>query len=168
MVIKNKEAQGIQRIDGRLHSIDEIRSEAGELLSRVASPLRVEFKPEDIAQLIVGALMLGVPVALTEEVWNLGEVLSPQRILMIVAVSLAVNAFFVKALFYPKKTDLSEYRYQFIMRVVTAYTIALLTALLLLELIGMGLFFDPVLALKRAVIVALPASFAATVVDYIR
>jgi uncharacterized membrane protein len=168
MVKKNKETQCIQRINGRLHSIDEIRSEAGELLSRVASPLRVEFKPEDIAQLIVGALMLGVPVALTEEVWNLGEVLSPQRILMIVAVSLAVNAFFVKVLFYPKQTDLSEYRYQFITRVVAAYAIALLTALLLLELIGMGLFIDPVLALKRAVIVALPASFAATVVDYIR
>lgn len=65
----------------------------------MASPLRVEFKLEDIAQLIVGALMLGVPVALTEEVWNLGEVLSPVRILMIVAVSLAVNSFFVKVLF---------------------------------------------------------------------
>ena len=168
MVKKSKETQGIQRINGRLHSIDEIRSEAGELLSRVASPLRVEFKAEDIAQLIVGALMLGVPVALTEEVWNLGEVLSPQRILMIVAVSLAINAFFVKVLFYPKQTDLSEYRYQFITRVVAAYAIALLTALLLLDIIGMGLLVDPILAIKRAVIIALPASFAATAVDYIR
>ena len=168
MVIKNKEAQGVQRINGRLHSIDEIRSEAGELLSRVASPLRVEFKPEDIAQLIVGSLMLGVPVALTEEVWNLGAALSPVRIFLIVILSLAVNSFFVKVLFYPKQTDLSEYRYQFIMRVVMAYTIALLTALLLLDIIGMGLLADPILAIKRAVIIALPASFAATSVDYIR
>jgi uncharacterized membrane protein len=168
MASKEKQTQGIRRIGGRLHSIDEIRNEAGELLSRVASPLRVEFKLEDVAQLIVGALMLGAPVALTEEVWNLGEALSLGRILMIVAVSLTVNAFFVKVLFYPKQTDLSEYRYQFIKRVIASYTIALLTALLLLDLIGMGLFIDPLLALKRAVIVALPASFAATAVDYIR
>jgi uncharacterized membrane protein len=168
MAKRNEETQSTQRINGRLHSIDEIRSEAGELLSRVASPLRVEFKPGDITQLIVGALMLGVPVALTEEVWNLGEALSPLRIFMIVAVSLAVNSFFVKALFYPKQTDLSEYRYQFIMRVFAAYAIALLTALLLLDIIGMGFLTDPVLAIKRAVIIALPASFAATAVDYIR
>jgi hypothetical protein len=74
----------------------------------------------------------------------------------------------VKVLFYPQQTDLSEYRYQFILRVVAAYGIALLTALLLLDIIGMGLLTDPILAIKRAVIIALPASFAATAVDYIR
>jgi len=63
---------------------------------------------------------------------------------------------------------LPEYRYEFIERVIVGYAIALIAALLLLALFDKGLIEDPLLGLKRAVIVALLASFAATVVDCIR
>ncbi len=95
------ESQKIQRVGGRLHRISEVIDDDGTVISRVAAPLRVEFKLEDVAQLLTGALMLAVPVALTEEVWVQGEELPIFRIYIIASLSLAVNAFFVKMLFYP-------------------------------------------------------------------
>jgi uncharacterized membrane protein len=153
-------------IDGRLHSIHEIRDKAGELISHIATPLRVELKREDIAQLIAGAIMLGVPVALTEEVWVLGEMLPASRIWMIAVGSILINAFYVKMLFY--RDNLAEYPFQFINRVLASYAAALLVALVLLTMFDMGPLQDPMLALRRAVIIAFPASFAAISVDYIR
>jgi uncharacterized membrane protein len=166
MESENDKARAVRRIGGRLHVIDEIRDEAGKAITRVASPLRVEFLWEDLAQLFTGALMLAAPIAFTEEVWDLGEVLSADRILLIAGLSFLINALFVKMLFYPD--NLSEYRFEFFKRVVAGYFIAIAASLLLLALIDKGLIDDPVLALKRAVIIALPASFAATAVDYIR
>ena len=162
-----KQEEKITRtINGRLHSIHEIRDRAGELISQIATPLRVELKLEDIAQLIAGAIMLGVPVALTEEVWVLGETLPASRIWMIAVGSILVNAFFVKMLFY--RDNLAKYPIQFISRVLASYTAALLVALVLLAMFDMGPLQDPMLALRRAVIIAFPASFAAISVDYIR
>ena len=161
-----KTNSNIQEINGRLHSIHDVRDAAGKLITQIASPLKVELKLEDVAQLIGGAFMLGVPVALTEEVWILGETLPAGRIFMIFVVSFLVNAFFVKMLFY--RDNLAEYPLEFIKRVCAAYGVALLVALLLLTLFDMGPLEDPILALRRAVIIAFPASFAAISVDYIR
>ena len=105
-------------------------------------------------------------VALTEEVWVLGETLPGYRIMLIALASVVTLAFFIKALFYAEYSQ--EYRVEFVKRVVAAYTITLLVALILLFLIDKGPIEDPVLTLNRAVIIAFPASFAATAVDYIK
>lgn len=165
-IVKEKQNEVVEEIDGRLHTIRDIHDEAGKLLTQIATPLRAQLKFEDIVQLIGGALMLGVPVALTEEVWILGETLPTARIYLIVGLSLLINGVFIKILFYPG--NLSEYPVEFIKRVCAAYVVALLVSLLLLALFDMGPLDDPVLALRRAVIIAFPASFAATTVDYIR
>ena len=162
----NQKSQRIRRIDGRLHTIEEVRDEAGKLITQIASPLKVELCWGDIAQLIVGAFMLGVPVALTEEVWDLGASLPTYRIIGIAIMSVLVNAFFVKVLFYGDRWR--EFLGEFCKRVLASYGITLIVSLLLLEIIDMGLLADPALAIRRAVIIALPASFAATAVDYIR
>jgi uncharacterized membrane protein len=166
MTSGGKESQEIQRVGGRLHRISEVIDDDGTVISRVAAPLRVEFKLEDVAQLLTGALMLAVPVALTEEVWVLGEELPVFRIYLIAGLSLAVNAFFVKMLFYPG--ELWAFRVEFFKRVFVGYAIAVAAALIMLSLIGKGLLVDPYLAMRQAVIIALPASFAATAMDYIR
>lgn len=163
---EQKHKPDVFRVDGRLHVVDEIRNAAGELITQIASPMRVELKFEDIVQLIVGSLMLGVPVALSEEAWNLGATLPASRIYMIAGFTIMLNAFFIKMLFY--RDNLPEYRLDFIKRVCAAYIVALLMALLLLAMFDKGLLEDPILAMRRAVIIAFPASFAATTVDYMR
>lgn len=161
-----KERREIQRVGDRLHTVTEVTDENGRVIDRVSTPLRVEFKLEDVAQLLTGALMLAVPVALTEEVWVLGEELPAIRIYLIAGLSLAVNAFFVKMLFYPG--ELWVFRTEFFKRVFVGYAIAFAAALIMLSLVDKGPIYDPILAMRRAVIIALPASFAATAMDYIR
>ncbi len=73
---KQQSATRIERRDGRLHSIQEIRDRAGRVVSQVATPLKVELHGEDIAQLVAGACVMAIPIAFTEEVWTLGSTLS--------------------------------------------------------------------------------------------
>jgi len=157
----------VERIDGRLHSIHEVRDNAGKLLSQLAKPLQVELHGDDIAQLVAGACALAIPVAFTEEVWVLGSTLSSGRILLTAVTSVLTLAFFVRSLFYPGK-DLHEYRFEFVKRVVVSYLTTLAVAMVLLTLIEKGPFDDLQLALRRAALIAFPASFAATAVDYIK
>ena len=67
---------GVHRIDGRLHLVHHVHEEEGNLITTVTGPLKVEFRLEDLGQLLAGACVMALPVALTEEVWNLGETLS--------------------------------------------------------------------------------------------
>ena len=157
----------VERRDGRLHSIQEVRDNAGRLLSQLAEPLQVELHGNDIAQLVAGACALAIPIAFTEEVWVLGSTLPSGRILLIAVTSVLALAFFVRSLFYPGK-NLYEYRFEFVKRVLASYLTTLAVAMILLILIDKGPFDDLQLALRRAVLIAFPASFAATAVDYIK
>ena len=160
-------ATRIERRNGRLHSIHEVRDSAEGLLSQLAEPLQVELHGNDIAQLVAGACALAIPVAYTEEVWGLGSTLSSERILLVALASVVSLSFFVRSLFYPGR-DLHEYRFEFVKRVLASYLTTLTVAMLLLILIDKGPFDDLALALRRAVLIAFPASFAATAVDYIK
>lgn len=63
----------IKRIGGYLHKVIPVMDSTGKILSYTLKPLMVELKPRDILQIIVGASILAVPIAFTEETWNLGE-----------------------------------------------------------------------------------------------
>lgn len=157
----------VERRDGRLHSVQEVRDNAGRVLSQLAKPLQVELHGDDIAQLVAGACAIAIPIAFAEEVWTLGSTLSTGRILLVALTSVMALAFFVRSLFYPGK-NLHEYRFDFVKRVIASYLTTLAVAMVLLILIDKGPLDDLPLALRRAVLIAFPASFAATAVDYIK
>jgi uncharacterized membrane protein len=127
--------------------------------------LRVEFNLEDVGQLIAGAFVMALPLALAEEVWDLGASLSTTRIMMIFLLSVITLAIFVWALFYGNHA--AEYKGHFLRRVVTAYLVTFLVSLILLMLFDKAPLDDPGLAINRAIIVAFPVAFAATAVDFI-
>ena len=157
----------VERRDGRLHSVQEVRDNAGRVLSQLAKPLQVELHGDDIAQLVAGACAIAIPIAFAEEVWTLGSTLSTGRILLVALTSVMALAFFVRSLFYPGE-NLHEYRFDFVKRMIASYLTTLAVAMLLLILIDKGPLDDLPLALRRAVLIAFPASFAATAVDYIK
>lgn len=159
-------APDTQRIDGRLHSIHDVHDSEGNVVSTVAKPLKVETHLEDIAQLVAGALIMALPVAQTEEVWNLGSDLSTGRILLIMAVSLVTLAGFIWGLFYGK--HISTYPGYFLKRLLLAYGLTFAVALVLLVLFDKAPMDDLALAFRRTVLVAFPAAFAATAVDFMR
>lgn len=155
-----------RQISGRLHVVEELRDKAGNLVSTVTRPLKVDFQLTDFVQLIAGATVMALPVALTEEVWDLAAELSPGRSLLILAISLATLSAFIWALFYGK--HLPDYPKEFVTRCVSAYRVTFLVSLLLLALFDKAPLDDLGLAFKRAVLVAFPASFAATAVDFMK
>lgn len=126
----------------------------------------MEFRLEDLGQLVAGACVMALPVTLTEEVWNLGETLSLGRTLVILALSLLTLAGFVWGLFYGKR--ITEYQGHFFKRAASAYVVTFLVALLLLFLFDKAPLDDLRLTLTRTIIVAFPSSFAATAVDFMK
>lgn len=156
----------LHRIDGRLHLLHRVRDENGKLVLTVTGPLKVEFRFEDFCQLVIGACVLALPVALTEEVWNLGEQLSTARTLMIMAVSMLTLTGFVWVLFYGERV--ADYKRDFVRRVLSAYIVTFLVALFILFLFDQAHLDDLKTSFTRTVVVALPASFSATVMDFVR
>ena len=88
------------------------------------------------------------------------------RTLAIATVSLLTLAAFVWSLFYGER--ITQYPREFFTRVLSTYVITLCVAFLLLSLFGKAPLDDLPLALTRTVIVALPASYSATAVDYFK
>jgi uncharacterized membrane protein len=156
----------VHRIDGRLHWVHHIRDEQGNIVTTVTGPLKVEFRLEDFAQLLAGACVLALPVALTEEVWKLGQTLSIWRTLAVLALSLATLAGFVWGLFYGRR--FKEYRGHFFKRVLSAYMVTFLVALLILILFDKAPPDHLGVTLTRTIIVAFPSAFAATAVDFMK
>ena len=118
----------------------------------------------DIAEIILGAVILGFPVAVTEEVWDISTELSLGRVLFIALGSIGILAWFAFHVFYHGTLKQSVGR--FIVRVLAAYLITLIAVgLILFAIDQLPLLTEPIVAIKRMIIVALPASFAATVVD---
>jgi uncharacterized membrane protein len=125
---------------------------------------RNPFSRKDLIEIVVGACTLALPLAVTEEVRDLGKELHILNVLVIVAVSYSVIAYFVRSHFYGGK--LTGHHEEFVKRVLSVYVVTLtVAAVCLLAVDKLPLLSDPVVALKRTVLTSLPASFVATVVD---
>ena len=95
---KNKEV--IERIGDYLHKVVPVFDATGKVINTITTPFQVEFKPRDIFQIIIGAYLLAVPVAFTEEVWVLSEELPMKNIYMVAGMSFFFIACFVYYNFY--------------------------------------------------------------------
>ncbi len=157
----------IKRIGGYLHRIVPIADKSGEIISYALKPLMLEFKPRDIMQVVVGAALLAIPVSLTEEAWNLGELLPITNIVLISVLSLLMISIFVFYNFY--KVTFKGYVTEFVKRVIGTYLISLIVVALILTLIQKCPWgIDNILAIKRIIIVAFPAAMSGTLSDTIK
>jgi len=159
----------IQRLgrNGYLHRVIPILDKSGKIVQRVVKPLMVEFRIRDAMQTVVGASILAIPAAYTEEAWNLGRDLPVANISAIALISIVFIATFVYFNFY--KGYIAEFRAQFVIRVITTYTVSVVVVAILLTVIGQCPWgIDNALALKRIVVVAFPASMSATVTDALK
>jgi uncharacterized membrane protein len=119
---------------------------------------------EDIAQIIIGAFALAVPISFSEEAWRLGETLPLFNLALIVTLSVGFLALYAYQSVF--QGDIMHRNSIFIFRIVIAYAITLgVVSLILLSLDKFPLLTDPLLAIKRLIIIAMPASMGAIVVD---
>lgn len=164
---KLKTIRKIVRVGGLLKELLVVKDEGGKVLHRIWSPFMVEFDLKDALQVIIGAAILSIPVSLTEEVWSLGEKLPLKNVLGIFLVSLFFISAFVFFSFY--KGSIKENRFEFIKRVIFTYLLSFGVVSILLTLIQQAPWStDWILAIKRVVIVAFPASMSGTLVDTLK
>ncbi|MGR5068255.1 MULTISPECIES: DUF2391 family protein [Vibrio] len=122
------------------------------------------FNLEDASQVLVGAFTLAVPISFSEEAWRLGENLPMFNLLMLFSLSVLFLGFFAyQSVFQSNiRTRISV----FIFRVVIAYVIAAVVVALVLFCINKLPFItDPFTAFKRVIVITMPASMGAIVVD---
>lgn len=162
----SKEGQH-RRIHGRLHRITAVKDARGQIIQHLVQPLMVELHRQDFYQIAIGATILAIPVAFTEEVWKMSESLPIFNVVLIFMISIGLLSGFVYANFY--RGHLPEYASTLVKRVVITYGLtALVVTTLLILMTKFPLSSDPVVALKRVVIVCLPASMSASLSDALK
>jgi len=140
---------------------------AGRILDYALKPLMVEFRPRDLMQVIIGAAILAVPVAFTEETWRLGETLPFRNVLILSGVSVLFIALFVYFNFY--RFTFRGHAFEYVKRVLAIYFFSLAVVGALLTIIQKAPWMtDALLAAKRTLIVAFPASMSAAVSDALK
>lgn len=137
------------------------------LAQHVVLPLQVKFQIKDVCEIIVGASVLAIPVAYTEEVWKLGEHLPAANVVAVAVTSITIVALFVYFIYY--QNNLRENFAQYSLRVVACYFITLLVVAVILAMFQkLPWQTDSAIALRRMILVGFPACFSATVVDSLK
>lgn len=170
---KNKTNQNTQtkrefiRVGKYLKELVTIHDEKGNVIHRKMIPLMLEVRGRDIVQIIVGSMILAIPVGLTEEVWKLGVTLSPVNVVLILITSLSFISLFVYYNYY--RRHFNTHKEEFVKRVIAIYIFSFIVVGVFLSLVEVTPWsVDFALALKRTIIVTLPASMSAAVVDMIK
>jgi uncharacterized membrane protein len=119
---------------------------------------------EDIIQVIIGSSALTVPVAFSEESWRLSETLPLLNVLILFVLSLIFIALYsIQGIFQGK---VKHRIYHFILRIIIVYAITLFVVfIILIALNRMPLFDEPLIALKRIILLSFPASMGGVIVD---
>ena len=119
---------------------------------------------EDIGQITIGAFVLAVPISFSEEAWSFGETLHFPNLLLLFVLSLGFLALYAYQSVFQGRI---VHRYMvFILRIVIAYLIAgMVVTLVLLSLDKFPFLSDPIVAIKRLIVITMPASMGAIVVD---
>lgn len=122
------------------------------------------FNREDASQITIGAFALAVPISFSEEAWRLGESLPILNLILLFSLSICFLAFFAYESVFQGNI---RFRIMvFILRVFFAYLMAaLVVALILLALNKFPILSDATLAMKRLIVIAMPASMGAIIVD---
>lgn len=126
--------------------------------------MNLNFNVENIGQITVGAFVLAVPISFSEEAWKLGESLPFPNLLLVFTLSLGFLSLFAYQSVFQGRII---HRYiVFALRIIAAYLIAgLVVALVLLSLDKFPLISEPIVAIKRLIVITMPASMGAIVVD---
>ena len=109
------------------------------------------------SQIITGAFALAVPISFSEEAWRLGETLPFTNMVMLFILSVCFLSFYAYESVFQGNI---KYRTAiFVLRVIIAYIVAGLVVSLVLMAIGkFPLLSKPLIALKRLIIITMPAS----------
>ena len=119
---------------------------------------------EDIIQVVIGASALTVPVAFSEESWRLSETLPLFNVILLLLLSLLfIGLYSIQGIF---QGNVKHRIYEFILRILVDYGVTLIVVFIILFALNrMPLFDEPIIALKRIILLSFPASMGGVIVD---
>lgn len=125
---------------------------------------RLSFNLEDASQIITGAFALAVPISFTEEAWKLGESLPALNLMLVFLLSVSFLSFYAYESVFQANI---KFRVSvLVIRVLIAYLLTgIVVSLVLISLNKFPLLSEPLIALRRLIIITMPASMGAIVVD---
>ena len=124
----------------------------------------ISFNLEDASQEAIGAFALAVPISFSEEAWRMGQTLPWTNLLVLMGMSLIFLAFYTYQSVF--QGDIKTRRLAYVARILIAYGVtAVVVGLILYSLDKLPLVADPMVAIKRLVIISMPASMGAIIVD---
>lgn len=119
---------------------------------------------EDVIQVVVGASALSVPVAFSEEAWNLSKTLPLKNILILIFLSLLfISLFSIQSIF---QGNVKNRVVTLVLRTFLIYGITLcVVSIVLFSLNRLPIHSETFVAIKRIIILSFPASMGGVVVD---
>ena len=92
-------------VDQIKETVEEINKKQKSILKRLSPEALKEFNFNDIAQQIVGAIIISSPLAVTEEVWLLAQNLDLPRIIIIIGITLLFDILLIYFTAYQKEKE---------------------------------------------------------------
>ena len=140
-------------------------------LENLIGPTVVEFDIHDLIQVIIGASIIAVPIAFTQENWNFGEVLPLLNIFIIMGLTIFFIAIFTY--FHYHKEHLNSnpkyHLFELTKRVAVTYVFSFIMVSLLLSLLQINSWgTDALLSFKRVVVMTFPSAMGAVISDTIK
>ena len=124
----------------------------------------LSFNLEDASQVMIGAFTLAVPISFSEEAWRMGETLPALNLSILMSMSLIFLAFYTYQSVF--QGNIKNRVFVYVARILIAYGMtALVVGLILFSLNKFPVSEEPLVALKRLIIIAMPASMGAIIVD---
>lgn len=119
---------------------------------------------EDISQIAIGSFAIAVPISFSEEAWKLGESLPIINLIFLFCLSMVFLSFYTYEGVFQAK--IKNRTLVFIFRIFIAYIItAVIVGLVLISINKFPILSESLVALKRLVVISMPASMGAIVVD---
>ena len=157
-------------VDKIKKDIEEMNKRQKNILKKISVQfLPSEFNFNDVAQQIVGAIILSSPLAVTEEVWNLAKELDPARIMVIIGITLLFDILLIYYTAYRKEKE-NKIIKVIPVRLFSMMLISYLTATTILYVFGViGLHITNLdWAIRLIVFVGLFANIGAGTADLIK
>ncbi|GLQ72924.1 DUF2391 family protein [Vibrio penaeicida] len=126
--------------------------------------MKFSFNVEDASQIFVGAFALAVPISFSEEAWRLGESLPSKNLTMLLFLSIIFLGIYTYENVFQR--TVAQRKWVFCFRIVIAYLMtAFVVALVLFCIDKLPLLEEPLVAIKRIIVITMPASMGAIIVD---
>lgn len=164
--------EDVEEIKEEIEEISQAAKTHSSIMERISNklhlPIPSKFNVSDIAQQVVGALILSTPFTVTEEVWNLAQHLDIPRIILIISLTILFDVLLIHFSKF-QNIDTSNFLTVFA-RLFSIIMVSYIAAGILLYTFGVigNEITDTVWALKLIILVGLPANIGAATADILK